>query len=122
MLSLIVKENDDTDDEDTIIFLKEMMTEHPARRTPTADVLVEALRKRGYENAVKWFWSTGGIKTDVGILSGPLNSPAILDLRALRPAARLTALGDLHPAWRAVPQAEMGIDALLTQLTTGSGS
>jgi hypothetical protein len=33
-------------------------------------VLVEGLRKRGLENQVKWFWSTGGIVKPYGILAG----------------------------------------------------
>src|SRR6478735_4525147 len=35
-------------------------------------VLVEGLRKRGLENQVKWFWSTGGISKSYGLLSGSL--------------------------------------------------
>ena len=35
-------------------------------------VLVEGLRKRGLENQVKWFWSTGGITKSYGLLSGTL--------------------------------------------------
>jgi hypothetical protein len=33
-------------------------------------VLVEGLRKRGLENQVKWFWSTGGITKSYGVLAG----------------------------------------------------
>ena len=33
-------------------------------------VLVEGLRKRGLENQVKWFWSTGGITKTYGVLAG----------------------------------------------------
>ena len=36
-------------------------------------VLVEGLRKRGLENQVKWFHSTGGITKPYGVLSGTLN-------------------------------------------------
>jgi hypothetical protein len=70
ILSLIQNENVQTDDEDTASFLKTMAAD--ARPIPdrVADVLVEALKKRGYENAFKWFWSTGGLQTDVGILTG----------------------------------------------------
>jgi hypothetical protein len=37
-------------------------------------LLVEGLRKRGLENQVKWFWSSGGIKKDYGLLSGTLKA------------------------------------------------
>lgn len=33
-------------------------------------VMVEGLRKRGLENQVKWFWSTGGITKSYGVLAG----------------------------------------------------
>ena len=33
-------------------------------------ILVEGLRKRGLENQVKWFWSTGGITKTYGVLAG----------------------------------------------------
>lgn len=33
-------------------------------------LLVEGLRKRGLENQVKWFWSTGGISKPYGIMAG----------------------------------------------------
>lgn len=33
-------------------------------------VLVEGLRKRGLENQVKWYWSTGGIIKSYGVLAG----------------------------------------------------
>ena len=36
-------------------------------------VLVEGLRKRGLENQVKWFHSTGGITKSYGVLSGTLS-------------------------------------------------
>jgi hypothetical protein len=35
-----------------------------------AAVLVEGLRKRGLENQVKWYWSTGGITKPYGVLAG----------------------------------------------------
>lgn len=121
VISLIERENADTDDEDTIAFLKEMTTSSRPAGHRLTDILVEALRKRGYENAVKWFWSTGGIKTDVGILSGPLNSrrawsyvPSDQLLASLL-AVLFTRTGG------AAPQAEMGIDALLAQLNTRFG-
>jgi hypothetical protein len=37
-------------------------------------ILVEGLRKRGLENQVKWFWSTGGILKPYGILAGTLRA------------------------------------------------
>jgi hypothetical protein len=39
-------------------------------------ILVEGLRKRGLENHVKWFHSTGGIKKSYGLLHGELRSRA----------------------------------------------
>ncbi|TNC16606.1 hypothetical protein FHE66_14615 [Georgenia sp. 311] len=74
VLKQIRQANKDTDDEDTATFLQAVLGDQRPAAEKVADVLVEALKKRGYENAIKWFWSTGGIKTDVGILSGPLNS------------------------------------------------
>jgi hypothetical protein len=44
----------------------------PAERL--TDVLVEGLRKRGYENQARWFWSTGGIQKEYGILDGAFNA------------------------------------------------
>lgn len=72
LFSLIEEENAHTDDEDTTPFLAAMAGSSKPIADRLADVLVEALKKRGYENAFKWFWSTGGIKTDVGILAGAL--------------------------------------------------
>ena len=44
---------------------KELLADLRAARLPAAEeitaVLVEGLRKRGLENQVKWFWSTGGL-------------------------------------------------------------
>jgi hypothetical protein len=74
ILSLIQDENARTDDEDAAAFLAAMAADTRPIADRVADVLVEALKKRGYENAFKWFWSTGGIKTDVGILAGTLNA------------------------------------------------
>lgn len=116
LLSLIKRANDETDDEDAAAFLTAMAADTRPAAHRVADVLVEALRKRGYENAVKWFWSTGGIKTDVGILSGPLNvrrswtyAPSDLLLSSLLSVIFTRAGGG-------APQAEMGIAALLAQL------
>ncbi|WP_088320451.1 hypothetical protein [Kineosporia sp. R_H_3] len=72
MFSLVEQENAQTDDEDTSPFLAAMAADSRPIAERLTDVLVEALKKRGYENAFKWFWSTGGIKTDVGILAGVL--------------------------------------------------
>ena len=48
---------------------------------PVADqltaVLVEGLRKRGLENQVKWFWSTGGIVKSYGLLQGTLRASCL---------------------------------------------
>lgn len=39
-----------------------------------AAILVEALRKRGLENQLKWFHNTGGITKSYGVLSGTLRA------------------------------------------------
>lgn len=39
-----------------------------------AGVLTSALKSRGLENQVKWFWSTGGIQKRYGLLRGTLKS------------------------------------------------
>jgi hypothetical protein len=74
LFSLVEQENALPDDEDTAPFLAAMAADSRPIADRLADVLVEALKKRGYENAFKWFWSTGGIKTDVGILAGALKT------------------------------------------------
>ena len=74
LISRIAEANETNDDEDTISFLKAIQADTRPAADRLADVLVEALKKRGYENAFKWFWSTGGIKTDFGILTGALNA------------------------------------------------
>ncbi|WP_151084525.1 methylation-associated defense system protein MAD7 [Nocardioides cynanchi] len=74
LFSLVEQENTQTDDEDTTPFLAAMAADSRPIADRLTDVLVEALKKRGYENAFKWFWSTGGIKTDVGILAGALKA------------------------------------------------
>ena len=121
MLSLIARENADTDDEDTAAFLKAMAIDTRPAAQRLADVLVEALRKRGYENAVKWFWSTGGIRTDIGLLSGPPNvrrawtyAPSDLLL------ASLLSVIFTRPGGGA-PQAQMGIAEVLDQLNIRFG-
>ncbi|MBO0898942.1 hypothetical protein J1G44_06110 [Cellulomonas sp. zg-ZUI199] len=73
LLSRIVDLNEQSDDEDARHFLATMEADPRPAADRLADVLVEALKKRGYENAVKWFWSAGGIKTDIGVLTGALN-------------------------------------------------
>lgn len=114
-LSLIAAENEDTEDEDTASFLAAILRDPRPAADRVADVLVEALKKRGYENAIKWFWSTGGIKTDVGLLSGPLNARrswtyAASDILL----ASLLAVTFTRPGG-AAPRAEMSIAELLEQ-------
>jgi len=115
-LSLIVEENAETDDEDTSSFLHSMTADSRPAAERLADVLVEALKKRGYENSVKWFWSTGGVKTDFGILSGPLNvrrawtyAPSDVLLSSLLSVIFSRPGG-------AAPRAEMSIAAILQAL------
>lgn len=77
LLSMVIQENEETDDQETAEFLAmiDRDSRHISHRL--TDVMVEGLKpQRGYENANKWFWSTGGIKTDVGLLAGNLNSRA----------------------------------------------
>lgn len=75
LLSRVIQENERSEDEETAEFLAmiDQDSRHISRRL--TDVMVEGLKpKRGFENANKWFWSTGGIKTDLGILGGNLKS------------------------------------------------
>lgn len=72
LLLQITRENADNEDTDTTDFLAHIGSASAPAYERLAEVLTEALRKRGYENALKWFWSTGGILSDVGVLSGTL--------------------------------------------------
>lgn len=115
MLSLIQNENAQTDDEDALPFLNTMAADDRPIVDRVADVLVEALKKRGYENAFKWFWSTGGLQTDVGILTG---SKGAKSSWAYAPSDTLLAsLLSVAFARRGggPAQAELSIDAVLTQ-------
>jgi hypothetical protein len=46
----------------------------PDAADAVATVLVEGLGKKGTDNQLKWFYSTGGITKDYGLLSGVLTS------------------------------------------------
>ncbi len=60
-------------DSDEQLFVREVRLSDGLTGTEKfIQVLVEGLRKRGLENQVKWFWSTGGITKSYGVLSGTL--------------------------------------------------
>lgn len=60
-------------DSDEQLFVREVRLSDGLSGTEKfIQVLVEGLRKRGLENQVKWFWSTGGITKSYGLLSGTL--------------------------------------------------
>ena len=60
-------------DSDEQLFVREVrLSEGLTGTEKFIQVLVEGLRKRGLENQVKWFWSTGGITKSYGLLSGTL--------------------------------------------------
>lgn len=61
-------------DEDTKNFIAEIQESELPAWEKLSSVLVEGLRKRGLENQVKWFWSTGGITKPYGVLAGTLSS------------------------------------------------
>jgi hypothetical protein len=65
---------DELDDEsDEQLFVRDVrLSEGLSGTEKFIQVLVEGLRKRGLENQVKWFWSTGGITKSYGLLSGTL--------------------------------------------------
>jgi hypothetical protein len=68
----LVRLEHDLDDESA-----EYLAELRSARLSNRDVLVAALveglrRKRGLENQVKWFWSTGAINKSYGLLKGSL--------------------------------------------------
>lgn len=70
-LKRIEDELDDESDEQQ--FVRDVrMSEGLSGTEKFIQVLVEGLRKRGLENQVKWFWSTGGITKSYGLLSGTL--------------------------------------------------
>lgn len=63
-------------------------------------VLIEGLRKRGLENQVKWFWSTGGVTKPYGLITGTLNS---------------------RPSWRYAPSDELLTTLLCMCFVEGDG-
>ena len=115
MLSLIQNENVQTDDEDAASVPERHGGRLPAIADRVADVLVEALKKRGYENAFKWFWSTGGLETDVGILTG---TKGVKSSWSYAPSDKLLAsllsVAFARPGG-GPPQAELAIEAVLAQ-------
>lgn len=52
------------------VFIEEVQASGMSASDQITEVLVEGLRKRGLENQVKWFWSTGGINKSYGVLAG----------------------------------------------------
>jgi hypothetical protein len=75
VLRAIETENRDQGaDSEAVDFLKAINASARGPAERLTDVLVEGLRKRGYENQVKWFWSTGAIQKDYGLLDGTLKA------------------------------------------------
>lgn len=120
-INRIMTENSDTDDEDAREFLDAVASSNRPPGERLADILVEALKSRGYENAVKWFWSTGGIKTESGILSGSLVArrswsfaPSDVLLAALIAVIFARRAGG-------APHVELPLEIVLTELETKFG-
>lgn len=61
-------------DEDDLEYLVELRAARLSNSEQLATLLVEGLRKRGLENQIKWFWSTGGINKPYGVLAGTLKA------------------------------------------------
>lgn len=61
-------------EEDGLAFVEELATSDLDLGEQLKAVLIEGLRKRGLENQVKWFWSTGGVTKTYGLIDGTLNS------------------------------------------------
>lgn len=61
-------------DEDDREYLEELRAARLPNSEQLAALLVEGLRKRGLENQIKWFWSTGGINKPYGVLAGTLKA------------------------------------------------
>lgn len=61
-------------DEEEREYLEELREARLSNSEQLATLLVEGLRKRGLENQIKWFWSTGGINKPYGVLSGTLKA------------------------------------------------
>lgn len=55
-------------------FLDEVRQSGLSNSEQLTALLVEGLRKRGLENQIKWFWSTGGINKSYGVLAGTLKA------------------------------------------------
>ena len=60
--------------EDDREYLRELREARLSNSEQLATLLVEGLRKRGLENQIKWFWSTGGINKPYGVLAGTLKA------------------------------------------------
>ncbi|MCL3862944.1 DUF3227 domain-containing protein [Actinotalea sp. K2] len=61
-------------DEDGLAFIEELSASDLDLGDQLKAVLIEGLRKRGLENQVKWFWSTGGVTKAYGLITGVLTS------------------------------------------------
>jgi hypothetical protein len=57
-------------------FIEEIEASDLTAADQLTEILVEGLRKRGLENQVKWYWSTGGITKPYGVLAGSQRSRA----------------------------------------------
>ncbi len=74
-LNIIDMENrDSTSNDANPEFMDQLRATDRSQLEKAAIAIVEGNRKRAYENQVKWFWSTGGIKSEVGILAGTLGT------------------------------------------------
>lgn len=76
-LRMLIKEIEgrmDADDEGRAFIAELRESQGLKAADQLAAILVEGLRKRGLENQVKWFHSTGGIKKSYGLLKGELRS------------------------------------------------
>jgi hypothetical protein len=61
-------------DEDGRVYISELRSSGLSKAEQLKALLVEGLRKRGLENQVKWFWSTGGVTKPYGLMAGTLNA------------------------------------------------
>lgn len=61
-------------DEEDRAFVDEVRQSSLSNSEQLTALLVEGLRKRGLENQIKWFWSTGGINKSYGVLAGTLKA------------------------------------------------
>lgn len=73
-LQQIRADMEERSDDDGLAFIEELRASDLDLGDQLKTVLIEGLRKRGLENQVKWFWSTGGVMKSYGLITGVLNS------------------------------------------------